>query len=102
MSILVNEQSAVKPKTVRSLLSEILMQGNVPIDEETSRAIWRVVCRTCSWKYELGEGIHLDIGVARARAHSRKTGHTDIRNRFDLFDCDGGPVDVRSREELGR
>jgi len=69
-----------------------------PPPPQTAQPVWRVVCSVCGWKYELGEGVHVYIGVARARAHSRKTGHVDIRNRFDLFDCDAGPVDLRGTE----
>ena len=102
MPILVLEEASVKPKTVRSVLSEILMSGDVPIDEDTSCPIWRVKCRQCGWVYELGEGVHRDIGTARARVHRRETGHTNIRLRFDMLDVDAGPVDVRDREEIGR
>ncbi len=102
MSILAFDDACSKPKTARSILIDILMSGNVPIDEETSCQIWRVKCRQCGWNFELGEGVHKEIGTARARAHRRETGHTDIRFRFDMLSVDGGPVDVRGREEFGR
>lgn len=92
MSILAFEPTSTKRKTVRSMLSEILMSGNVPIDE-TSQPVWRVRCLECGWKFELGGGVHPDIGTARARVHRQETGHTNIRKRFDLFDCDAGPVE---------
>lgn len=100
MPILTFEESTDKRKPLRSLLSEILMRGNVPIDEDTSLPIRRVRCRQCGWKHELGEGVNPLIGSARARAHRRNTGHTDIRFRFDLLDLDEGPVDVRTPSEL--
>lgn len=100
--ILAFDDASSKAKTIRSVLTEILMSGNVPIDEDTSCQIWRVKCKQCKWKQELGEGVHREIGTARARVHRRETGHTDIRFRFDMLDVGAGPVDVRGREEFGR
>lgn len=99
MPILAFDDAVSKPKNVRSLLSDILMRGNVPIDDDTSRPIWWVACKQCPWKFKLGEGVHREIGTARARVHSREEGHADIRFRFDMRGVDAGPVDVRSPDE---
>ena len=100
MTILILEDHKRQP-SLRARLNEIMVRQENGLENDLARPVRRVRCKECDWKYELGEGVDRAIGTARARAHQRETGHTNIRHRFDLYDVDEGQVELTGPTQQG-
>ena len=100
MQRLTEETNDVKPEPKRSravrIIAAVLRASTpktekfyrIPIGKETEPS-WRVACLECGWRILIGEPS--EAGPLR-EAHHKETGHTDIRKRFDMLDCDAGPA----------